>query len=63
MTVYIVLVTGFAITTGPVEIFRPADGDQIKLVAPLAVNITLLPWQIEVSDGLTDMVRPLVIVI
>ena len=42
---------GEAITVAELVDDNPVDGAQLKLVAPLAVNVTLLPAQIVELDG------------
>ena len=41
-----------AITCGPFVVFKPKDGDQVYVLAPLAFNTTLVPAHIlpEVTD-------------
>ena len=44
------VVVGFAVTLVPVVELRPVDGDQVNVVAPLAVSVVELPLQI-VADA------------
>ena len=45
---------GLAITCGPLVVFKPNDGDQVYVVAPLAFNTTLVPAHI--LPDVTDIV-------
>ena len=45
VTVYRVVVDGEAVTVLPVVLLRPVAGDQLRLVVPPAVSVTLEPLQ------------------
>ena len=49
------MVGGLAFTIEPVVVDKPVDGDQLYVVAPMAVKVTVLPpgLQIKALDGLT----------
>ena len=54
VTVYVTIpVGGLAITVAPVDIFKFAVGNQVYVVAPLAVSDTLLPAQMLPEAGET----------
>lgn len=44
--VYVVVTVGLAVTDAPVVALNPVEGDQLYVVAPLAVSVVLLPLQI-----------------
>lgn len=56
VTVYVVVTLGYAITTLPVVIDKLVEGLQIYVLAPLAVNVTLLPLQNAAEAGVTETV-------
>lgn len=51
VTVYVVVVVGFAVTVAPVDALRPVTGDQLYVVAPLAVKLVDVPEQIATVPG------------
>ena len=53
VTVYVVVVVGFAVTVAPEVAVKPVDGVQVYVVAPLAVRTTFAPEQIIGAIGLT----------
>ena len=53
VTVYVVAVTGLAVTAAPVVPDNPVAGDQLYACAPPAVNVVLLPLQIVTEAGVT----------
>lgn len=57
VTVYVVVVAGFAVTVEPVVALSPVAGLQVYEVAPEAVNVVLPPVQILGDAGVTDTVR------
>jgi hypothetical protein len=56
VTVYVVVVVGFAVTVAPVVEDKPVAGLQLNVVAPLAVSETLLPVHIVAEEGDTVIV-------
>ena len=56
VTVYVVAVTGSAVTAAPIVPDKPIAGDQLYVTAPLAVNRVLLPLQIVTEAGVTVIV-------
>jgi len=50
------VLAGFAVTVLPVVDDKPVPGDQLYVVAPLAVKTTLLPGHIDGDDGVTLIV-------
>lgn len=46
ITVYVVVVTGLAVTTLPVPALSPVVGSQVYVLAPLAVSVVDCPLQI-----------------
>ena len=54
ITVYVVVEVGCALTFGPVDELRDADGLHVKVFAPPAVSAVLCPLQI-VSSGETKI--------
>ena len=55
VAVYVVVLTGLAITAAPVIADNPVAGDQLKVTAPLAVNEVLLPLQIVAEAGVREI--------
>jgi hypothetical protein len=51
VTVYVVVLVGEAVTVAPVVALKPVAGDQLYVVAPLAVNTVLLPEQMVADEG------------
>ena len=45
---------GLASTVEPVVALKPEAGDQLKVLAPLAVKVVMLPAQIVGEAGLTE---------
>src|ERR1044072_476722 len=56
VTVYVVVTSGYAITTLPVVIDKLVEGLQVYVLAPLTVRVTLLPLQNAAEAGVTEMV-------
>ena len=63
VTVYVVVVPGYAHTPAPVVTERSVAGLQLYVLAPAAVRKTLSPLQIVAEDGVTLMVGDAFIVI
>jgi hypothetical protein len=53
VTVYVVVVAGFAVTVAPVVALRPVAGLQVYVTAPEAVNVVEPPVQIVGFAGVT----------
>lgn len=62
VTVYVVVTSGYAITTLPVVIDKLVAGLQAYVLAPLAVRVTLLPLQKAADGGVTETVGLVLIV-
>src|ERR1044072_2260156 len=56
VTMYVVVTSGYAITTLPVVIDKLVEGLQVYVLAPLAVNVTLLPLQNSAEGGVTVII-------
>ena len=50
------VVVGLATTVEPVVVDKPVAGFQLYEVAPLAVNVVLVPLQMDAGDGETVIV-------
>lgn len=56
VTVYVVVVVGEAVTVAPVVPLNPVAGDQLYVLAPLAVKVALLPAHMVTLAGVTETV-------
>ena len=52
------MVVGLAITVALVVVFNPVLGDQVYVLAPLVINVALLPLQIVAELGVIVKVGP-----
>ena len=50
------MVVGLATTVASVVVDKPVAGFQLYEVAPLAVNVVLVPLQMDAEDGVTVIV-------
>ena len=51
---YVVVAAGFAVTLAPVVALKPVAGDQVYVLAPLAVSDVEFPSQMEGAEGETE---------
>jgi hypothetical protein len=58
VTIYVVVDDGLALTVAPVVALNPEAGDQLYVVAPLAVREILPPGQMDGLAGVADTVNP-----